>query len=74
MFRSNIDLRETTTQFIQHYEDIILRFLSIQSLFNAEQILPIYLVASLSPINKTKDYAELSIRSLLSTVDTKNDL
>eukprot|EP00347_Sterkiella_histriomuscorum_P023653 403333856 len=66
-------LKETQTIFEQYYEEVILRFTGSQLLFTPEDQLPILLVANMSSINKTRDLADLSIKSVFSAIDTKND-
>ncbi|CDW80673.1 proteasome-associated protein ecm29 homolog [Stylonychia lemnae] len=65
-------LKETQTVFLQNYEEVVLKFTGTQIIFTPEDQLPILLIASLSHINKTRDFAELSIRSVFPAIDTKN--
>jgi len=44
----------------------------MQNLFTPEDQFPLLLLAAQSSINKTKDLAELSIRSVFAAIDTKN--
>jgi hypothetical protein len=41
-------------------------------MFEFEDILPLMMVGSLSNINKTKETAEIAVRSLMQGIDTKN--
>jgi hypothetical protein len=41
-------------------------------LFKPEEALPILLMASMVTISKTKDYAEISLRSVFSSIDLKD--
>ena len=65
-------LKETQTQFVQSYDDTILKVIGFRSIFTAEEELPIMVVGSLSTINKTRETAELSTRNLFASIDTKD--
>ena len=58
------DLKETQTQFIQNYEDTILKVVGIQSLFKPEEIFGLVIMGSLSTLSKTKETCEVSVKSL----------
>ena len=50
----------------------MLKFTGTQSLFSPEDQINLLLVASLSTINRTKDLAELSLKSVIAAIDTKD--
>jgi hypothetical protein len=66
------DLKETERQFIQSYEDSLLKLIGRQDLFQAQEVLPFFALASTSPITKTKEAAENNVKSLFMSVDTKD--
>ena len=66
-------LKETVTAFNQNFEEVLLKFTGVASLFTPEEQLPLLLIATLSNINKTKDMAEISLRSVLTAVSSKDE-
>jgi hypothetical protein len=65
-------LKETQTQFLQNYDDIILKVTGIVTLFKAEEVLPLYMAGTLATLNRTKETSELSFKNIMQSVDTKD--
>lgn len=70
--RFKADLKETQTQFLQNYDDIILKVTAIQTLFKSEEVLPLCMVGTLATLNRTKETSEGSFKNIMQSVDTKD--
>ncbi len=45
---------------------------AIQTLFKAEEVLPLYMVGTLATLNRTKETSEASFKNIMQSVDTKD--
>ena len=48
--------------------------MGLQQLFKPEDILPLVAMGTLTNINKTRDSAEVTLKSLFGTIDTKDTI
>jgi len=49
-----------------------LKVTAIQTLFKAEEVLPLYMVGTLATLNRTKETSEASFKNIMQSVDTKD--
>ncbi len=57
---------------LETYSLCILRIVGNKDCFNDEYMLPLLMIASYSNINKSRESAELLIRSIMQKLDTAN--